>query len=152
SVLGTWPAIRAAPESPDFSPQRLNRRGKSGPAVRVLSTALIRRTVAAEEGSPARSRCSFGSSLRRNSSSRASPSRRMYDESPSFTAARGASCPGVPEGSRFRGSLGTTSANTGETGGAWIGATFDVGFQNLAREAPGNGAPDPTPATSTMVA
>src|SRR4051794_11774576 len=76
----------------------------------------------------------------------------MYDQSLSFTVPSGACFLGIPEGSRFCGSLGTTSASAGEPDGGGMGATRDGGFQNLARETPGNGAPDPTPATSTMVA
>ena len=77
--------------------QGLNRSGKSGPPVRRPSALRICSRFIRADGSPAKLRCCFGSSLKWNNSSAASPSRRMYDQSLPKTAPSGENRLGIPQ-------------------------------------------------------
>ena len=71
------------------SHQRLKRLGRSGPAVSRPRAARIRSSTGRAAGSSDRLRCSLASSRTWNNSSLTSPSRRIYDHSPSISAPSG---------------------------------------------------------------
>ena len=131
--------------------QGLNRSGVSGPAVSLPRARRIRSSVGCMAGSPARLCCSWGPRARRNSSSRTSPSRRMYVQSPSVRAARGHAALSHREGSGSNDPSGTTSEST------WSEAAALAERRRRPRPEPGQrsrerGNRPGSPARSTIVA